>query len=61
MVGQFPLSPRSAQLQTLKGHLLAASIVTENGVPVTHWSKATKEARLVEREVCFILDARAWG
>ena len=61
MTAQFPLSPRSAQLQTLEGHLLAISIVTENGVPVAHWSKANKEARLVERKVCFISDAGNWG
>ena len=60
MTARFPLSPRSAQLQTLEGHLLAISIVTENGVPVAHWSKANKEARLVERKVCF-MNVCNWG
>ena len=32
-------------------------LVTESGVPVAHCSKANKETRLVERKVCFILEA----
>ena len=61
MTARFRLSPRSAQLQIVEGHLLATSIITENGGPVAHWSKANKEARLVERKVCFILDVCSWG
>lgn len=61
MTARFRLSPRSAQLQIVEGHLLATSIITENGGPVAHWSKANKEARLVERKFALFWMCAAGG
>ena len=37
-------------------------ILLPNPSPAARFSKAMKEARLVERKVCFILDAgKGWG
>ena len=37
------------------------NFVTENGGPAARRSKANKETRLVERKVCFILEAGSQG
>ena len=44
-----------------KWPLRVSDIVTESGGPAAQCSKANKGARLVERKVCFILDASNWG
>ena len=40
---------------------LVCTIVTESGSPAAGRSKANKEARLVERKICFISEAGNLG
>ena len=51
---------RRRQLRHLKSFSEEKAMLLNPG-PAAHCSKANKEARLVERKVCFILDAGNWA
>ena len=60
LIFSFCFSPDGQSLGTLVLFLFL-NVLMLQVVPATHCSKAIKEARLVERKFCFILEASNWG
>ena len=60
LIFSFCFSPDGQSLGTLVLFLFL-NVLMLQVVPATHCSKATKETRLVGRNVCFISEAGNWG
>ena len=60
--GPWPQEVKEKSSSLQRSGLVRTVILSPNPGPAARLSKAIKEARLVERKVCFILDAgKGWG